>query len=444
MSKHTEETWTGKLGFVLSSVGSAVGLGAIWKFPYMAGANGGAAFLIPYVLLSFSLAFGLLLAELLIGKAGKGGIVTAFRNMGGPAWGVVGYLGIVIGFILLSFYSVVGGWCLLYLYEAIAGFPVDSTEKFGALFGALSSSPSVSVTAQLGFLLMVGGVVAFGIRGGIEICSKILMPVLFIFMLILIAVGLSQPGAWKGVEYLFYPDFSKFNWRVLLDSMGLAFFSYSVGCGCMLTYGAYLDKDTKIMSSALWIITLSLMISLLAGLMILPASFAFGMDPTAGPGLTFITMPAIFTKLPFGHLFSVAFFVCLIVAALTSAVSMLEIDITWMVQELKMGRVKAVIICLVFMTVLSVPCTLSFGVLSDIKVFNKTIFDLCDFIVSNLGLPIGGVLTAVLAAWFCWDKIHSHLSSDQSYPTWKKVLRAVMGIFCPALVLIILVTGLIN
>lgn len=444
MSSHTEETWTGKLGFILSSVGAAVGLGAIWKFPYMAGADGGAAFLIPFVVLSFTLAFGLLLAELAVGKAGRGGIVTAFKNLGGPVWGIIGYLGIIIGFILLSFYSVVGGWCLLYFYEAVIGFPVDSVENLGALFGQLSSSPSVAIIAQLAFLFMVGGVVGFGIRGGIELCSKILMPILFFFMLVLIVVGLSQPGAWKGVEYLFYPDFSKFSWRVLLDSMGLVFFSYSTGCGCMLTYGAYLDKDAKLMSSTLWIISLSLLTSLLAGLMVLPASFAFGMDPTAGPGLTFITMPAIFAKLPFGQFFSIAFFVCLIVAALTSAVSMLEIDITWMVQELKISRVRSVIICLIFMTLLSVPCALSFGVLSDIKVFNKTIFDLCDFVVSNLGLPVGGVLTAVLAAWFCWDKIHTHISPKEGYPTWKKVLRAVIGVFCPALVLIILVTGLIN
>lgn len=332
-SKQQEKTFTGKVGFVLASVGAAIGLGAIWKFPYMAGAEGGAAFLLPYIIFSFTLAFGLLLTEITLGKAGKGGIVTAYRNLGGPFWSVLGYLGIIIGFVVLSFYSVVGGWCLLYFFEAIIGFPSADPETLGALFGSLSSSPWVAISAQVGFLALVGFVVAFGIRGGIELCSKILMPMLFIFMIILIITGLMQPGAMKGVEYLFLPDFSKFSWKTLLDSMGLVFFSFSVGAGCMITYGAYIDDKTELVSSTFWIVVLSLLISLMAGLMILPANFAFGMDPAAGPGLTFITMPVIFAKLPFGYLFSIVFFFCLIIAALTSAVSMLEIDITWMVQD---------------------------------------------------------------------------------------------------------------
>ena len=220
-SKQQEKTFTGKVGFVLASVGAAIGLGAIWKFPYMAGAEGGAAFLLPYIIFSFTLAFGLLLTEITLGKAGKGGIVTAYRNLGGPFWSVLGYLGIIIGFVVLSFYSVVGGWCLLYFFEAIIGFPSADPETLGALFGSLSSSPWVAISAQVGFLALVGFVVAFGIRGGIELCSKILMPMLFIFMIILIITGLMQPGAMKGVEYLFLPDFSKFSWKTLLDSMGL-------------------------------------------------------------------------------------------------------------------------------------------------------------------------------------------------------------------------------
>ncbi len=442
MSSNTSN-WTGKLGFILASVGAAVGLGAIWKFPYMAGAQGGAAFLIPYVILSFTLAFGLLLAEITLGKAGKGGIVTAYRNLGGPFWAFLGYLGIIIGFVVLSFYSVVGGWCLLYFYEAIIGFPSVSPDALGALFGQLSSSPWVAVSAQLGFLALVGIVVGFGIKGGIELCSRILMPLLFIFMIILIVTGLSQPGAWEGVKYLFYPDFSKFSFKALVDAMGLVFFSYSVGAGCMLTYGAYLDDKTDLVNSTFWIITLSLIVSLMAGLMILPANFAFGMDPSAGPGLTFITMPAIFGQLPGGQFFAVVFFACLIVAALTSAVSMLEIDITWMVQELHISRPKSVVICLVFMLILSIPCALSFGVLADTKLFGKTAFDLADFFVSNLGLPIGGIISSILAAWFAWDAVHTHWPTRTDYPAWKKWLRILIGVFCPALVLVIMIAGLI-
>ncbi|WP_289184674.1 sodium-dependent transporter [uncultured Parasutterella sp.] len=444
MARPKEKTFTGKAGFILASVGAAIGLGAIWKFPYMAGAEGGAAFLIPYIFFSFTLAFGLLLAEITLGKAGKGGIVTAYRNLGGPFWSVLGYLGILIGFVVLSFYSVVGGWCLMYLFESIVGFSASTPQALGSLFGELSSSPSISVCAQVGFLALVGFVVAFGIRGGIELCSKILMPLLFIFMCILIVTGLCQPGAWKGVEYLFMPDFLKFSWKALLDAMGLVFFSYSVGAGCMVTYGAYIDKKTDLISSTFWIVTLSLLISLMAGLMILPANFAFGMDPAAGPGLTFITMPAIFSMLPAGQFFAIVFFCCLVVAALTSAVSMLEIDITWMVQELKLSRPVAVAVCLIFMLILSVPCALSFGVLADVKFFGKTVFDSADFLVSNLGLPIGGIIACMLCAWTAWDRVHTEWTTIAACPTRVKIMRLIIGVFCPALVLAVLISGLIN
>ncbi len=419
MSSQPSNSWTGKLGFVLASVGAAVGLGAIWKFPYMAGAEGGAAFLLPYVILSFTLALGLLLAEITLGKAGKGGIVTAYRNLGGP--------------YVLSVYSVVGVWCLLYFYEAVIGFPEATPAALGALFGELSSSPYVAVSAQVGFLALVGIVVGGGIRKGIELCSRILMPLLFLFMIVLIVTGLMQEGSWEGVKYL----------KALVDAMGLVFFSYSVGAGCMLTYGAYLDDKTDLINSSFWIITLSLIVSLMAGLMILPANFAFGMDSTAGPGLTFITMPAIFSQLPGGQFFAVVFFACLIVAALTSAVSMLEIDITWMVQELKISRPKSVVICLLFMLILSIPCALSFGVLADTKLFGKTPFDLADFFVSNLALPVGGIISAILAAWFAWDKVHTQWPTKEGYPAWKKWLRILIGVFCPALVLVIMIAGLI-
>jgi NSS family neurotransmitter:Na+ symporter len=444
MSELNTQSWTGKLGFVLASVGAAVGLGAIWKFPYMAGAGGGAAFLLPFVFFSFTLGFGLLLAEISLGKAGKGGIVTAYKQLGGPVWGVIGYLGIIIGFVLLSFYSVVGGWCLLYFFVALKGFASTTPDALGQLFGQLSSSPWIASAAQIGFLVMCAAVVGSGIRNGIEKSSKWLMPLLFVFILVLIGTGMSQPGAWKGVEYLFYPDFSKFSFKVLLDAMGLTFFSYSVGAGCMLTYGAYIDDKTKLLSSTFWIIALSLLVSILAGLMILPASFAFGMDPAAGPGLTFITMPAIFAQLPFGTLFAVIFFFCLIIAALTSAVSMLEIDITWMVQELHISRVRSVIICTLLMLFLSIPCALSFGVMADFKIFGKTVFDLSDFMVSNIMLPIGGILSAILAAWFAWGKVHGSWSSEADYPFWKKFLRIMIGIFCPALVLAVMISGLVS
>ncbi len=440
---HTQtHNWTGKLGLVLASVGSAIGLGAIWKFPYMVGAEGGATFLIPYVILSFTLAFGLLLAELTVGKVGRGGIVTSYRRLGGKWWGVMGYLAIITGFVLLSYYSVVGGWCLLYFVHSLAGFSSIDPKVLEASFGEMTSSPLIAISCQIGFLALTGLVVAYGIRS-IERWTKVLMPMLFFFMLILICTGLSQPGAIEGVKYLFWPDFSKFSFSSLLDAMGLVFFSFSVGVGVMLTYGAYMHQETKLISSTLWIIVCSLLISMMAGLMILPANFAFGVDPGSGPGLTFITMPVIFAKLPGGYYLAIIFFACLVMAALTSSVSMLELDITWMVQELKIPRQRSVIICLLLMLLLSIPCALSFGVMSDIKVFGKTIFDISDFFVSNLSLPIGGLLSAILAAWFAWDKIHTAWPTKIFYPAWKKWVRILIGIFCPALVLAIMISGLL-
>ena len=289
----TRKTWSSRIGFVLASAGAAVGLGAIWKFPYMVGTNGGSAFVFPYILMTFTVGLVLLIAEVALGRVGRGGIVTAYRNLGGKAWVPAGYLGVLTGFLVLCFYSAIGGWTLSYFCDALTGTTVVPDQAaLGEHFGRLTADPVTAMGFQWLFLLLNGLILALDVTKGIERVSKLLMPLLFILMLVLIGRGLTLPGAWDGVEYLFAFRPEAFSWDAMLQAMGFTFFSLCVGCGCMLTYGSYLDEDSNLLTGCSWIAFLGVIASLLGGLMIMPAVFAFGLDPTAGPGLTFITMPA--------------------------------------------------------------------------------------------------------------------------------------------------------
>lgn len=287
-------TWASKAGFVLASAGAAVGLGAIWKFPWLAGSNGGAVFVIPYVILSLTLGFVFLTAEITLGYMGRGSIVTTMRKLGGSKWVPAGYLGVVTGLLVLSFYSVIGGWTIAYLVDAILGRGlVTSQAELGARFGALSGDPLLAVGYQALFLTLTAGVVALKVSKGIERLSRILMPALFILMLILIIRGLTLPGASEGLSYLFAWKPEAFTWKSLYAALGFTFFSLCVGCGCMMTYGSYLPQGSRILKSCAQIVGLTTAASILGALMVMPAVFAFHLDPAAGPGLTFVTMPVI-------------------------------------------------------------------------------------------------------------------------------------------------------
>ena len=279
-------TWASKAGFVLASAGAAVGLGAIWKFPWLAGSNGGAVFVIPYVILSLTLGFVFLTAEITLGYMGRGSIVTTMRKLGGSKWVPAGYLGVVTGLLVLSFYSVIGGWTIAYLVDAILGRGlVTSQAELGARFGALSGDPLLAVGYQALFLTLTAGVVALKVSKGIERLSRILMPALFILMLILIVRGLTLPGASEGLSYLFAWKPEAFTWQSLYQALGFTFFSLCVGCGCMMTYGSYLPQGSRILKSCAQIVGLTTAASILGALMVMPAVFAFHLDPAAGPGL---------------------------------------------------------------------------------------------------------------------------------------------------------------
>ena len=446
MSGAQRKTWTSRIGFVLASAGAAVGLGAIWKFPYMAGTNGGSAFLFPYILMTLTVGAALLIAEVALGRAGRGGIVTAYRNLAGRAWVPAGYLGVLTGFLVLCFYSAIGGWTLAYFAEAVTGSGLIADQKeLGAHFGAFVSDPVLALGFQWLFLLINGLIVALDVTKGIERISKVLMPLLFVMMLVLIGRGLMLPGATAGLEFLFRFDPRAFTWSALLQAMGFTFFSLCVGCGCMLTYGSYLDKGSNLVGGCLWITFLAVVSSILGGLMIMPSVFAFGLDPTAGPGLTFITMPAVFAQLPFGHLLAVIFYLCIVVAAVTSSVSMIEIVVAFLVDEHRLSRSAAAMLATLALAIVgALPC-LSFGKLSDITFFGgKTIFDMFDFFTSNISLPIGGLIILWLAGQKCWPMIRDDISQNGNLSVGTlKFLRIMMIGFSPILVTIVLISGLL-
>lgn len=446
MSGTQRKTWTSRIGFVLASAGAAVGLGAIWKFPYMAGTNGGSAFLFPYILMTFTVGAALLVAEVALGRAGRGGIVTAYRNLAGRTWVPAGYLGVLTGFLVLCFYSAIGGWTLAYFAEAVTGSGLIADQsQLGAHFGAFVSDPVKALGFQWLFLLINGLIVALDVTKGIERISKVLMPLLFVMMLVLIVRGLMLPGATAGLEFLFKFDPNAFTWNALLQAMGFTFFSLCVGCGCMLTYGSYLDKGSNLTSGCLWITFLAVVSSILGGLMIMPSVFAFGLDPTAGPGLTFITMPAVFAQLPFGQVFATMFYLCIVVAAVTSSVSMIEIVVAFLIDEHRFSRAGAAMFSTVALAIVgSLPC-LSFGKLSDLTFFGgKTIFDIFDFFTSNISLPIGGLVILWLAGWKCWPMIREDITRNSTMSEGAlKFLRIMMIGFSPVLVLIVLISGLV-
>ncbi|MEN7431059.1 sodium-dependent transporter [Chromobacterium sp. TRC.1.1.SA] len=421
--------WGSRLGFILAAAGSAIGLGAIWKFPYVAATNGGGAFLFIYLGICLTLGLALMVSEMALGRATSAGAVGAFRKLAGGFWPVIGYMGVLVCFLILSFYSVVGGWTVAYIVKSLQGSIMTSDPKaLGAIFTGFISDPVQPVLYHGGFALLTLGVVVGGVQKGIEALSKFLMPALFVLMLVLIARGLTLPGALEGVSYFVAPDFSKVSAAMLVDALGLAFFSLSLGLGIMITYGSYVGRESKLVSSALWVIALTVATCFLAGLMVLPAVFAFGFDPSAGPGLTFITMPAVFAHLPLGQLFAVMFFCLLLLAALTSSVSLLEVVTSFAIDELRLSRRAAAILMAAGTFLLGIPASLSLGVWGDYQLGGMNFFDLLDFVTSKLLMPAGELLLALFVGWKAWPVVKAELSSGRS----PRVMRCMRG-FCMAL-----------
>lgn len=440
----SRDMWTSRLGFILASAGAAVGLGAIWKFPYMAGTNGGAAFIIPYILFSFTLGMFLLLAELAVGRAGRAASINAMIKVGrSKFWGIFGTIGVATGFLILTFYSTVGGWCVAYAVDALLGRGlITDLSQLGAHFGSFAGDATLGIFYQLVFMVMTAGVVIFGVQAGIERLSKYLMPTLFILMIVLIIRGLTLPGAWAGVEFMFNFKWEDFTADSLFNAMGFCFFSLSVGAGTLIVYASYLSEDANLPRSTAWVAFLGIMAALLGGLMVMPAVFAFGLEPTAGPGLTFVTMPAVFAHMPFGQFFALLFYVCLIVAALTSSVSIFE-AVTAAMGDLNISRRTAVPVAFISMMAIGIFCTMSFGVLSDVKFFGKTIFDLLDYLTSNVGMPVTALGLSIVAAWVNWPETRRQLTTAEALsPLVLTLIRLGIGIVSPLVIITVVARSL--
>lgn len=436
--------WSSRLGFILASAGSAIGLGAIWKFPFWAGVNGGGAFIIPYILFTFTIGVALVIAEVAIGRRGRGSALSAMKALGGKWFGVLGGFSVLTAYVILSYYSVVGGWCVSYLVDAFTGNVTGTDAKaLGDVFGGLVADPVRNVGWHFVFLSLTCLVVVGGVEKGIERLSKYLMPTLFILMLAIIVRGLTLPGAMEGVKFLFDFSWEEVTSTAILNAMGFTFFSLSLGAGILVTYGSYLAKDTCIPNSSLWVAVLAIQAALLAGLMIMPAVFAFGMEPNAGPGLVFITVPMIFGSLPFGDVFAALFYVCLLVAALTSSVSLLEVVTAFMQNEWKMSRRASVITCWGTLFFLGAVSALSFGPWSDILIFGRNIFDFIDFVCTNFLMPAGGMAIAVLAGWRAWPAVREEILAVRPYgETTVKLIHVMIKFLAPVLVFVAIYQGL--
>ncbi|PID23401.1 sodium-dependent transporter [Sporosarcina sp. P7] len=394
---HTNNQWSSKLGFILAAAGSAIGLGAIWKFPYVAGTSGGGAFLLIFLLFTFLIGLPLLMGEFIIGRSTQKDAIDSYKTVApGTSWHLIGRLGIVTCFILLSFYSVVGGWVLIYIWKAATGSLSGLTQTdYGDLFGNIVSSPYASVGAQLLFMVMTTFVIAKGVTSGIEKASKYMMPALFVLFIILTIRSFTLDGAMAGVSFFLKPNFGNITSETILFAMGQSFFALSIGVSVMVTYSSYLSKKESLPQSAISIVLMNLLVAILAGLVIFPAVFAFGLEPDAGPTLLFNVMPTIFGQLPFGTLFFLAFLILFLFAALTSAFSMLEIIVSATSKGDDKKRKKYAWMIGAAIFIVGIPSALSYGLLSDFTIFGMILFDAFDYLVSNILMPLGALLIAI-------------------------------------------------
>lgn len=441
------DQWTSRLGFILAAAGSAIGLGNIWRFPYMAGANGGSAFIIIYLMFVFTIGLSIMIAEFAIGRRTGLAAVGAYKTYN-KNWTFAGVLGVLSGFLIMGFYPVVGGWALAYVFKSFSGL-LANADAIGDAFGGFISNPIQPLIWMAIYMIMNIVIVAKGISSGIEKAGKILMPALFIMLVLLAIRSITLPNAGGGLVFLFKPDFSVVTGATFLAALGQAFFSLSLGMGCMITYGSYLKKDQKLPSNALIVTALDTGVALLAGIAIFPALFAFGMEPAAGPGLVFVVVPSVFAQMgAFGVLLSIIFFISLTVAALTSSVSLLEVVVAYLIDQKKMERKKAVFLSSGIMAVMCVLASLSLGVMSGmpIPVLGVGAFDLFDILTDKIFLSIGGLLLAVFIGWFVKkEDLQAELSNDGTIPfkgfnVWYAFIKFVV----PVAIAIVAVAGIIS
>ena len=420
---HQRDSFGSSFGVLVALAGSAVGLGNLWRFPYLVGENGGAAFILIY--LGFVLLIGLpiLISEFIIGRRSQSAARGAFRKLApGGRWHVAGSLAVLCCTLILSFYSVVGGWGIEYLFKAFRfEFTQTHTAEMATMFSDFATSTAGPLICHTIFLGVTGLIVIMGVKNGIEKFSKVMMPLLFVIMIGLAVRSLTLPGAKEGIDYLFRPDWSEVSANTFLAALGQAFFSLSLGSGMVITYGSYVKKKENIVKIGTETALADTLFALIAGCAIMPAVFAFGISPGEGPGLVFTTLPYIFSQIPAGGVVAILFFLALLLAALTSSISVLEVIVAFCMEEFHLRRRGAVALCLAVIWVLGALCSLSQGVMADFKILGKNIFDLFDFASANVLMLIGGLLVVLFVGWKLGRTvIHDELTNSGSLkiPVW--------------------------
>lgn len=439
-----KDQWSSKIGFILASAGSAIGLGAIWKLPYVTGTSGGGAFILLFVLFSLLIGLPLLLSEFIIGRSTQKDAISSYKKIApNTKWHYIGYLGVVTCFILLSFYSVIGGWVIQYVFYGLTGQIGLGNVNYETLFNSSVSDSLFAVGGQAIFLLITIIVVAKGVQSGIEKASKFMMPTLFVLFIILIFRSLTLDNAMDGVSFFLNPDFSKLNSESILFALGQSFFLLSVGVSVMVTYASYLKRNESIIQPAVSIVGMNLFISLFAGLAIFPAVFSLGYEPTAGPGLLFIVLPSVFEQMVFGNLFLLIFLILFLFATLTSAFSLLEIVVA-VVTKGKNTRNRNAWIIGILVFLVGIPSALSYGIMADISIFGKSIFDAADYLVSNILLPTGAFLISIFVSYkMKKDVLKSELINKSKFSLLFEVWYYLLRYIIP-LVIIIVFLDVIN
>ena len=439
------------LGIILATAGSAVGLGNVWRFPYIAGENGGASYIIIYIICVLLLGIPCMVSEFIIGRHSASNTARAYNKMGNRWWGIVGLLSVATGFLITCYYVIVSGWCFQYMYATLAGELNGNADYYIQYFNYFSSNPLNPIYCTVSFMAVTHFVIIHGIRGGIERASKVLMPALFVLLLVIVVSSCMLPGASKGIEFLLFPDFSKINANVFLDAMGQSFYSLSIGMGCICTYASYFSRRTNLSRSAIQISVIDCMVAILAGLMIFPAAFSVGVQPDSGPSLIYITLPNVFQQAfsaaPFvGKVVSFAFYALMSLAALTSLISLHEVSTAFFQEELKISRRVSALIVSCGTGFIGIFCSLSLGGVDWLTFNGMTMFDIFDFVTGQIFLPIVGFFACLFIGWY----VPKSVVRDE-FTNWGTLKGSLFGLFlfcvrfiCPLGILAVFVNQLLS
>lgn len=430
----SREQWGTRLGFMLAAAGSAVGLGNIWRFPFVVGEGGGAAFVLLYLLFVFIIGLPLMIGEITIGRKGRSNTMDSYKVISPHTkWYVNGLIGVLINFMILAFYSVIAGWAFYYFLLALTGQIITTENNYETMFAELISHPVMPIVTQVLLMTVVALIVIGGVKKGIEKWNNILMPTLFVLLIILVFRSVTLEGAHEGLRFFLQPDFSVINSSIILAALGQAFFSLSVATGVYITYGSYTRSQSSIPKNAAGVVVLDLVVAIMAGLIIFPAVFSYGIDPGRGPDLAFVTFPTIFADMPFGAIFALFFFFFVFVAALTSAISLLEVPVAFVKEKFAISRKLATPVTALIVTVFGVFCTLSFGPLAHIQIFDHTIFGLFDFLAAQVLLPFAGLLLSIFIGWV-WKpagvktEIERENNSFPFFKTWSFLIKFIIPV----------------